>query len=297
LNDENKVSRVPDPDQRLRIAAINFLNPAPLMWDFERPPLRDELSTRYVIEEMAPSACAEKLASRVADIGLVPIAAYATIPDLSIIPGCTVASKGTIRSLLLIYREASGIESIRTVAADISSRATFAYVQILFKKYWKVPVSFAPHAPNLDAMLAACDAAIVIGDPALLALEDKEAREQRTGEKLTYLDLGKVWREATGHAWVSAFWAVRNEAMDSEKLREQVRNDFITSRDHGLLHRDELAHAWASKLTLPLPVVQEYLTTNIHYVLDDECLAAIKHFFVLAEECGVLPAAPAIRLL
>ncbi len=297
LNHENKVSRVHHPDERLRIAAIDFLNPAPLMWDFEHLPLSNELSTRYVIQEMAPSACAEKLASGTADIGLVPIAAYATVPDLSIIPGCTVASKGTIRSLLLIYREPSGIEAIRTVAADTSSRATFAYVQILFKKYWKVPVSFAPHAPNLDAMLAACNAAILIGDPALLALEDKQAREQRTGERLMYLDLGEAWRTATGHAWVSAFWAVRNQAMGSKQLQDQVRNDFITSRDHGLQHRDELARVWASKLTLPRPVVQEYLTTNIHYVLDDDCLAAIQHFFLLAEECGALPAAPAVRFL
>jgi chorismate dehydratase len=267
------------------------------MWDFEHSPLSDELSARYVVEEMAPSACAEKLASGAADIGLVPIAAYATVPHLSIIPGCAIASKGTIRSLLLIYREPSGIEAIRTVAADTSSRATFAYVQILFKKYWKVPVSFAPHPPNLDAMLASCDAAIVIGDPALLALQDKEAREQRTGEKLTYLDLAEAWRSATGHAWVSAVWAVRNEAMRAEELRDRVRNDFIASRDHGLQHRDELARAWASRLRLPFAVVHEYLTANIHYVLDDECLAAIQRFFLLAEECGVLPAAPAIRLL
>jgi chorismate dehydratase len=253
--------------------------------------------TRYVIEEMAPSKCAERLASRAADIGLVPIAAYATVPDLSIIPGCTIASKGTIRSLLLIYRESTGIEAIRTVAADTSSRATFAYVQILFKKYWKVPVSFAPHAPNLDVMLAACDAAIVIGDPALIALEDKEAREQRTGEKLTYLDLGEAWRAATGHAWVSAFWAVREEAMASGELRDKVRHDFIASRDHGLRHRDELAREWASKLTLPPHVVHQYLTLNIHYVLDDECLAAVKHFFLVAKECGVLPEAPPLRLL
>ena len=32
---------------RLRVAAINFLNPAPLMWDFEHPPRNTELAERY----------------------------------------------------------------------------------------------------------------------------------------------------------------------------------------------------------------------------------------------------------
>ncbi len=124
-------------DARLRVAAIRFLNPAPLMWDFEHAPLREALAERYVLQEMMPSQCAQQLAEGAADIGLVPIAAYATIPDLVVIPGCTVASKGAIRSLLLVHREGGGLETVRTVAADISSQATFAYVQILFKKYWR----------------------------------------------------------------------------------------------------------------------------------------------------------------
>src|ERR1700733_8699756 len=39
----------PAQDTRLRIAAIGFLNPAPLMWDFEHPPLSNELALRYRI--------------------------------------------------------------------------------------------------------------------------------------------------------------------------------------------------------------------------------------------------------
>ena len=86
---------------RLRVAAINFLNPAPLMWDFEHPPLKTELALRYQIDRMSPSECAARLASGRADIGLIPIAALATTPGLQILPGCTIAAKGRVRSLLL----------------------------------------------------------------------------------------------------------------------------------------------------------------------------------------------------
>src|ERR1700760_5092686 len=80
----------------LRVAAILFLNPAPLMWDFEHPPLNVELAQRYEIKWMLPSQCADQLADGSADIGLVPIASLATIPGLRILPGCTIASKGKV---------------------------------------------------------------------------------------------------------------------------------------------------------------------------------------------------------
>jgi len=102
-------------DSRLRIAAIRFLNPAPLMWDFEHPPLDKELASRYKIDLMLPSECADQLASGAADIGLVPIAALATIPGLRVLPGCTIASKGRVRSLLLVHRAGQELRGLRHV--------------------------------------------------------------------------------------------------------------------------------------------------------------------------------------
>jgi chorismate dehydratase len=272
------------------------------MWDFEHPPLQQPLAERYELNAMMPAECADRLAlptenEHAADIGLVPIAAYAETPGLAIIPGCAVASKGAIRSLLLVHRELGGIEAIRTVAADTSSRATFAYVQILFKKYWREPVSFAPHGPNLDLMLESCDAAVLIGDPALIALEDRDARELRSGERLVYVDLGTVWREFTGLPWVSAFWAVREASFGSSEQRTMVCADFLSSRDHGLANREQLVHEWAPKIAVPEETIRTYLTKNIHYELDDECIAGVESFFRLAAECEILPAAPPLRFL
>jgi chorismate dehydratase len=35
--------------------------------------------------------------------------------------------------------------------------------------------------------------------------------------------------------------------------------------------------------------IRTYLTTNIHYILDEECMEAMKVFFRLAAKAGVLP--------
>lgn len=274
---------------RLRIAAIRFLNPAPLMWDFDHPPLAVPLATRYDIESMMPAQCAERLIHGTADLGLVPMTAFARNHSLRMVPGCVIASKGDIRSLLLIFRASRGLNTIRSIAADTSSRATRAYVQLMAQRFWKISAVFVPHPPDLDAMLAACDAALLIGDPALLALEDRDARQERTGEELVYLDLGAEWRRLTGLAWISALWGVREEAIRSSAEHGQLIDDLVGSRDAGLAHIDDLAAEWAMHINVPRGTILAYLSRNIHYVLDEDCLEGLRRFYEMAAECDILP--------
>ena len=278
------------PHARLRIAAIDFLNPAPLMWDFEHPPLRDPLALRYEIERMSPSECAARLAlgpddPRHADIGLVPIAALAANPSLRILPGCTIAAKGRVRSLLLVRRAAQPLTALRSVAADTASRTTVAYARILFHHWGNPHVPFLPHTADLDAMLDHSDAAILIGDPALLALEERANRFERTGEELIYHDLAEEWQTQTGLPFVSAVWAIAC----SGPLDEYITTDFLNSRDHGLQNIDTLVQEWSAKLPIPEQTIRTYLTSNIHYILDEECIEGMRVFFRTAANLGILP--------
>ena len=284
----------PTPHSRLRVAAINFLNPAPLMWDFEHPPLSAPLALRYQIDRMSPSECAARLASAASDIGLIPIAALATTPGLRILPGCTIASKGRVRSLLLVRHASQPLADLHSVAADIASRTTLAYARILFHKWGNAAVPFLPLAADLDAMLQRADAAILIGDPALLALEERANRFERTGEELVYHDLAEEWRALTGLPFVSALWAAapRNSSgapgLDFETW-DSIASDFIQSRNHGLQNIDALVAEWSAQLPIPEETIRSYLTTNIHYTLDEECIQGMKGFFRMAAELGVLP--------
>jgi chorismate dehydratase len=280
------------------MSAIDFLNPAPLMWDFEHHPERNQLLERYTITYTTPSNCAIQLAAGEADLGLVPVAAYATTPSLLIVPGCAIASLDRVRSILLVVRPAQGVSAVRRVAMDSSSRTSNAYTRILFENYWKVSAEFIPHAPDLESMLTVADAATLIGDPALLALEDREAREKRSGEKLLYLDLAHEWHTFTGLPWVSAFWAVREDALNQSGTDVQMLvDDLQLSRDRGLTHIEDLVAEWTGRIAVPADTIRAYLTTNIHYVLDDLCLRGIEVFYREAAACGALPLVPALRLL
>jgi chorismate dehydratase len=272
-------------DKRLRVAAIGFLNPAPLMWDFEHPPLSDALAKRYRIDRMTPAECAARLADGRADIGLIPIAALASTPGLRILPGCTIASKSRVRSLLLVHRASQPLTAVRSVAADTASRTTIAYARIMFHKWGNGGVPFLPLAADLDLMLDRADAAILIGDPALLALEERFNRYERTGEELVYLDLAREWRALTGLAFVSAVWGMAS----SGPLDESVVEDFVRSREHGLENIDAIVAEWSRQFPIPEDTIRTYLTTNIHYALDEECVEGMKGFFQIAAEYGVLP--------
>ncbi len=278
----------------MRVAAISFLNPAPLMWDFEHPPLDAPLACRYQVDYMLPSECADRLASGAAEIGLVPIAALATAPALRILPGCVIASKGQVRSLLLVRRAAQQLHALGSVAADVASRTTLAHARILFHHWGNPQVPFLPSAADLDAMLERADAAILIGDPALLALEERANRFERTGEELVYHDLAQEWHTLTGLPFVSAVWGIAcssplGVAASRGAMDRGVAEDFIQSRNHGLQNIDALVAEWATRIPIPEETIRTYLTTNIHYLLDGECLEAMRTFFRMAAQCGALP--------
>jgi chorismate dehydratase len=280
------------------MAAIHFLNPAPLMWDFEHEPERSYLREHYQIGYTTPARCAAELASGEADIGLVPVAAHATTPSLLVVPGCTVAALDRVRSIILVVRPQQGISAVRTVAVDTSSRTSYVYTRILFEIFWKVQAAFLPHQPDLESMLAVADAALLIGDPALLALEDMEARAARTGQQLLYLDLAHEWHSFTGLPWVSAFWALRPDALDETGIcGSRLIEDLQTSRDHGLEHIEDLVGEWSTRIAVPAETIRFYLTRNIHYILDEDCLRGLDQFYRYAAECGALPPAPALRLI
>jgi len=285
----------PDP---LRVSAIHFLNPAPLMWSFEHEPDRSRLSQRYILSSDTPAECAAKLASDAADIGLVPVSAYAFTPSLAVIPGCAIASRDRVRSIILVVRHPDGIDGVGRVALDTASRTSAVYTRILFARFWQIEPAFVSHEPDLEAMLQVADAALLIGDPALFALEDREARQRRTGERLLYLDLAHEWHDLTGTVWVSAFWAVRPEAIQSSRVPSaQVIDDFQRSRDAGLAHIDDLADEWSARIAVPRDTIRTYLSENIWYLLDEPCLAGLELFYRYGVECGALPHAPKIHFL
>jgi len=267
----------------LRVSAISYLNTVPLMWGFEHGSAGAHFQVTYTI----PSQCAANLKSGAADIGIIPAAAYASIPDLVILPRVAIASIRPVRSILLVAKVP--LDKIRTVALDTSSLTSVALLKVLFAKWWGAGRNFTAMAPHIDQMLSVNDAGLVIGDPAL--------RIDRS--KYITFDLAEEWIRLTGKPFVFAFWAVRKESLRNIAPDLDLAAVFQGSRDDGLapdsLH--VIAEEWAPRLYLSPAEVMSYLTENIHYYLDPECIEGLQLFYQYARDCGALPQAPALQFL
>jgi len=284
----------------LRVAAISFLNPAPLLYDFEHDPRAAQLREHYSLHYTQPSACAAELAAGTSDLGLVPIAALT--PQLAIVPGCAIASLGQVRSILLLVKNprqlsaANALRQVRNVAADSASLSSVAYARILFEHFHDTRPNFVEQPADPLAMLASADAALLIGDPALIAREHRAEIEAAIDVPILWLDLAELWRERTGLPWVAAVWAVRPEAL-TDLSPQQLSANLNASRDAGLAHIDQLVAEWTPRIDLPPATIRTYLTQNIHYTLDDECLRSIELFRSLATQIGALPPLPTFNML
>jgi len=267
----------------LRISAISYLNTAPLMWDFEH----GDAGSAFDISYTLPSQCASSLQEGSADIGIIPAAAYTSIPDLVILPGVAIASRRAVRSILLVSKVP--LEEIRTVALDTSSMTSVALTKVLFAKWWGGERTFSPMAPDIEQMLKEHDAGLVIGDPAL--------RVDRS-RFITY-DLAEEWIRFTGKPFVFAFWAVRQAALQDAPRGLDLVAVFQESRDSGLLPDNlaTIARDWAPRLGLSEDAIKRYLTQNIHYYLDPECLEGLRLFYRYAREGGALPAVAQLQFL
>jgi chorismate dehydratase len=265
------------------------------MWDFEHPPLAAALAQRYTLHYTQPSLCADELLAARADLGLIPIASLT--PDLAIVPGCTIASLNQVRSIQLIVKSPHTLGTINTIAADTASRSSLAYAKILFRKFLGNAPTFLPAPADPIAMLRQADAAILIGDPALLALESRNQIEATIGPCLWH-DLAHEWHTRTNLPWVAAVWAVRPEALHNPHLTAaQLTEDLEASRNHGLLNIEKLVDQWTPRIAIPPETIRHYLTHNIHYHLDTDCIHAIERFREYAAEVDVLPPLPHLRFL
>lgn len=252
------------------------------MWDFEHGEAAADFDISYTI----PSACARALAGGTADIGIIPAAAYAATPDLVIIPDIAIAARRAVRSILLVSKVP--IDRIRSVALDTSSMTSVALLKILFAKWLGGERAYSEMVPHLGAMLASCDAALLIGDPAL----------QVDRAQYVTLDLAEEWLKRTGRSFVFAFWAVRRAALAGRDTAA-ITNVFKQSRDHGLTSEslEAISREWAPRLGLPIETVRTYLVQNIHYYLDPPCLDGLGLFYRLGAEIGALPHAPDLEFI
>ena len=278
----------------MRISIVEYLNTAPLVRGFTDGPLRG----KYELSFTAPSQCAEALRTGAADIAIIPAIEYQRIADLVLISGLSIASKKSVRSLLLISKKP--LQYVTRIALDRSSRSTQVLVRILSQKHWGIAPEFFEAKPDLTAMLQKADAALLIGDPALrLAISTKTGMQRDQDgvavcsgfsvglpkiHSVWIYDMVEEWRAMTNLPAVLAVWAGRRDAITPE-----VVNDFERSLAFGRDQLDVIISKAVKQMKLPALDLRRYLKENIDYTLDIENLKGLAEYYKLAAEIGVIP--------
>jgi chorismate dehydratase len=285
----------------VRISIVEYLNTAPLVRGFTHGPLRG----KYELSFTVPSQCAEALRSGAVDVAIIPAIEYQRIPDLVVLPNLSIASKKSVRSLLLVSKKP--IQEVTGIALDRSSRSTQALTRILCEKHWNIKPEFFEAAPDLPAMLQQADAALLIGDPALrlaIACAPGARRDAQgdlvsaassaglSGNGSVYIyDIVEKWRAMTNLPAVLAVWAARPALVTAELVQ-----DFQDSLSFGLEHVDSIASEAAAEMKLPLGDLRRYLLENIDYHLDEENLRGLRLYYGFAAKLGLIPRVNTITL-
>lgn len=256
----------------LRVSAVSYLNTRPVVYGLDA---REDMALRFDV----PSHCAAVLAEGAVDVGLIPSVEVAR-GGYTAVPHVALASEDAVASVALFTRRALG--EIRTIALDTSSRTSAALVRVLCDERWRIRPEFRQEAPDLDAMLAVADAALLIGDNALFA--------DHASRGVVRVDLGSEWKAHTGLPFVWALWAGRAGAVSPAMV-----DVFIEARDLGLEHLDEIAAAYAPADAPRRRVAATYLRENMRYGLGDRHEAAIRWFWDSALRLGLVERAEALR--
>ena len=209
-----------------------------------------------------PARCADRLASGEADIGIVP-SFELTRQDLEVIPGAGIACHGAVRSILLISSRPAA--EIRTLAADSSSRTSVELARVVLDRRYGAQPEILSHPPDLESMLAAGEAALIIGDPAL--------HIDPAGLSLHTYDLGAEWLELTGLPMVFAVWAGRRGV-----VTPRVAEAFRASCRFGRGHIEDIVAAESASRGFAPQLVREYLTRHIVHELGEREYRGMEQF-------------------
>ena len=244
------------------MCAVSYLNTVPLVWGMLHGTGPTDGRDVFDLTFALPSLCADQLASGEADIGIVPVIEMAR-QKLDCFRGCGIACHGPVRSILLVSKVP--FNKIRSLATDAGSRTSVMLSRIILAEKFGAEPALISRPADLAAMLDECDAALLIGDPAL--------RIDPATLPFETLDLGAEWTALTGFPMVFAVWAGRPDL-----IQNPYAQAFTASLRYGREHISDIVKQEAGPRGISDALARQYLTQHIVFELGDRDYAGLELF-------------------
>lgn len=250
----------------LRIASVGFVNARPLIEGLDSDPNID-------LTLDVPSALLGLIQSKQADVALLPVIDLQREPDLVLIPSGGIGCDGSTLTVRIFSQ--TPLEQVDTLACDPDSHTSVALARLILSRQFNVRPKFIDlHA----ATGAKGEARLLIGDK--VVCEEPAGFEHQ-------LDLGHAWKQMTGLPFVFAAWCCRR-GLELGDLPERLKSASVRGLEnvHSIIDRHAIPRGW------PAGVALQYLTVYLRFNVGPRQLEAIRLFYTLAAEEGIIPNPP-----
>jgi chorismate dehydratase len=190
--------------QKIRVAAVSYLNTKPLLYGIERHAVRNEME----LVEDYPAKIAQMLLDNEVDVGLIPVAVIPGLKEHHIVTDYCIGADGEVASVCIFSDQP--LEELTKIYLDYQSRTSVMLARVLLKEFWKSNAEIVyAKGEEYRNEIKGTTGGLVIGDRAL---------EQRLTSKYVY-DLGAAWKAHTGLPFVFAAW-VSNKTLPDDFIRK-----------------------------------------------------------------------------
>ena len=250
-----------------KLGVVSFLNALPLYATLRgRPDIQ--------IVPALPARLAAGLNAGLYDAALMPVVDHLRGVGDGLLGNAIVGATGRVRSVLLFSKVP--MPEVKSIALDTSSHSSVALTNVIARDFYGLKPTFVNHTPDLNAMLEVADAALLIGDPALIAVQDSGA--------LHVTDLASEWRKFTGQSFVFAAWSARAGLGNRDELSAILDQ----ARDEGRAQIPHLVAAESLPPQLSPAIVEDYLTNIIEHRRTPSHSAGLGEFARRLAQLGLL---------
>lgn len=265
---------------RLRIGQVDYIDCLPVYHALEDGLLAEDLE----LVKGTPAVLNKMFFKGELDVTPISSIEYARNSDRCVIlPNLSLSVDGKAENILLFSHLPLIEMEGKKVCVTTSSATSVALLRILFEHYYHVEAEIIPAEPDLAAMLASSDGALLIGDDAMKA-HRKVLREKHD---LLVTDLGKEWKDFSGEKIVYAVWTAQPELAEAiPEIVNRISSLLAESLAIGLGDLKALAEKVHRRTKLPRGMLNDYLA-SINYDLGDDTRRALTTFFDYAYKSGL----------
>ncbi|WP_134698965.1 menaquinone biosynthetic enzyme MqnA/MqnD family protein [Ammoniphilus sp. YIM 78166] len=261
----------------MRIGKISYTNVLPVFYFFQDAKFAGQAS----FIEKVPAELNRHLAAGEIDLGPVSSFTYAendgaynALEDLS------VSALGAVGSIFLFSK--FPLEELKEprIALTNTSATSVNLLKVIMEKFQAAHPQYVTMKPSLEQMMDQADAALLIGDDALMA--------KLTNPGYYVYDLGELWYKHTGMWMTFALWCVRKDVIATEpSLLGNIHLEFLRAKKQGAEQLDDIIRHSQREFGGSYEFWKGYFSGLCHD-FQSEQKRGLEYYFRCAAEIGLL---------